>query len=433
MAAEEGAFLHSTKTHFEQIGGSDALAAIRQKAWERFASLGLPNKENDAFRNVSLRDLYSTEFCIDTSTPCPESIAQEIPKALIPESKHSHVVFVNGVYCPHFSDMSALGSGCLVLTFSQAMHSHRHFLDRHLHKAIKEETDPFALLNLALHPLGLFLFIAPKQYILPPIQCIQILSGDQTHLCAPRIQLALGAHSDVKWISTHLFLNKQQPHCTIPHFDLLLDEGAHCDFVGHLFPLCSDWCFDTLRAHLKRDAVLKAISVINGSKATRQNIHVQCAGENSEADIKGLWMLKGSLHAHAHVLIDHAAPCTRSMQLFKGILLDASQSSFEGKIIVRQEAQKTQAYQLNNNLILGQAALARSKPNLEIFADDVKASHGATFARPDKAQLFYLKSRGIDEELAQRLLMQGFYQEILNEIPYDFLRKIIESSIRGDK
>jgi len=434
MAAEEGAFLQSIKAHFEQMRGETALATIRQKAWERFIALGLPSREDEAFRSVSLRDLYSTTFHADqASKSCEENIAQEIAKVLLPESRHSHVVFVNGVFCPHLSDTSELSSGSVVLTFSQAMRSHGHFLERHLLKAIKEENDPFALLNLALHPSGLFLYIAPKLHISQPIQCIQIATCDRPQLCVPRIQLALGAHSAIKWISTQLFLNEQQSHCSIPHLDLFLDEGAHFHFFGHLFPLTSDWCFDTIRAHLKRDAALKALSVISGSKATRQNIHMQCAGENSEADIKGLWMLSGSLHAHAHVIIDHSAPRTRSMQLFKGILLDASQSSFEGKIIVRQAAQKTEAYQLNNNLILGQAALAHSKPNLEIFADDVKASHGATFARPDEAQLFYLKSRGIHQELAQHLLMHGFYQEILDQIPYVFLRKSIEMSMRGNK
>ena len=160
-------------------------------------------------------------------------------------------------------------------------------------------------------------------------------------------------------------------------------------------------------------------------------MQAQLNGENSEADLKGLWILREHQHAHAHILIEHMAPRTRSMQLFKGVLLDASQSSFEGKIMVQREAQKTEAYQLNNNLILGKAAIAHSKPNLEIFADDVKASHGATVSRPDDAQLLYLKSRGILEETAQQLLMTGFYKEILDQIPYNGLRDklIVESAM----
>ena len=111
------------------------------------------------------------------------------------------------------------------------------------------------------------------------------------------------------------------------------------------------------------------------------------------------------------------------MQLFKGILFDASQSSFAGKILVKQEAQKTQAYQLNKNLLLGKAAIAQSRPHLEIHADDVKASHGATVAQPTEAELFYLKSRGITEEEAKQLLIVGFYREILDQIPYARLKR----------
>lgn len=152
----------------------------------------------------------------------------------------------------------------------------------------------------------------------------------------------------------------------------------------------------------------------------RKDIYVQCAGENSEADLKGLTMLQDALCAHTHIVVEHTAPRTRSMQRFKGLLRDASQSGFKGKILVRPAAQKTEAYQLNAHLLLGHAAIAHSKPHLEIFADDVKASHGATVAHLEQAQLFYLKSRGIDEASAKQLLIDAFCREILDEIPPNF-------------
>src|SRR5262249_47004993 len=128
--------------------------------------------------------------------------------------------------------------------------------------------------------------------------------------------------------------------------------------------------------------------------------------------------------AHTHAIVEHQAPHTTSMQRFKGVLNGHSQSSFEGKILVHPEAQKTQAYQLNNNLLLSRGAIAQSKPNLEVFADDVKASHGATFSQLERDKLFYLNTRGIDFNLARRLLIWGFCREMIEGIPYhSLLRK----------
>jgi Fe-S cluster assembly protein SufD len=401
----------------EKLSVQDALLHFRQKAWEKFLAMGLPSRDDEAFRYVSLRDLYAAmaQGSLEQIMSL-EKLA--IRDKVLPECAHSYIVFVNGKYQPALSDTSALSSSCSIYPLSQAMQKLGHFLSSQLLKAIQEEKDPFALLNLALHADGVFVYISPKQNVSHPIQCIQVTTAESSSFSAARIQLALGAAARAEWISTHLTLNQGQAHCASPSIDLFLEQGAELHVYGHLSPAPLHWCFDTVRAHLKRDSMLKIIHVLGGSKATRQNIYVECAGENAQADVKGLWKLTDNLRAHAHVVVDHLAPHTRSMQLFKGILLDASQSSFEGKIIVRDAAQKTEAYQMSKHLLLGQAAIAHSKPNLEIFADDVKASHGATIARPDAAQLFYLKSRGIEESQARALLMHGFYQEIIDEIPY---------------
>jgi Fe-S cluster assembly protein SufD len=150
---------------------------------------------------------------------------------------------------------------------------------------------------------------------------------------------------------------------------------------------------------------------------TRHDYRVAMSGENSEALLHGLLTLKDRREAHNNILIDHQAPHCRSNQLFKGVLSDVSRSSFEGKILVRQEAQKTEAFQLNNNLLLSERANADSKPNLEIFADDVKASHGATIGQLNAEHLFYLKTRGLRDIEAKKLLVNGFCREILDLIP----------------
>lgn len=432
MSGCEAAFLD----FLQKILVKDALSNFREKAWEKFLTMGLPSRNDEAFRFVNVRDLYAamSQTLSPVQMTSQEELVREIQEKVLPECQHSYIVFVDGKYQPRLSDTSALSASCSLYPLSQAMQKLNHFLSSHLLKAIKEEKDPFALLNLALHSEGLFLYISPKQSIPCPIQCIQVITEESSPFSAARIHVAIGANAKVQWISTHLALNPGHAHCASPLIDLFLEQGAELHFFEHLSPAPLHWCFESIRAHLKQGCVLKIVNVLDGSKATRQNIYVECAGEKADADVKGLWMLTDNLRAHAHVVIEHLAPETRSMQLFKGILLDASQSSFDGKIIVRELAQKTEAYQLNKHLLVGQAAIAHSKPNLEIFADDVKASHGATIARPDAGQLFYLKSRGIEERQAQSLLMHGFYKEILDQIPKSLSLKIenlLESHMQG--
>jgi Fe-S cluster assembly protein SufD len=140
-------------------------------------------------------------------------------------------------------------------------------------------------------------------------------------------------------------------------------------------------------------------------------------------------MLQQASQSHTHVFVEHAAPHARSLQKFKGVLKDIAQSSFEGKIFVRPVAQKTEAYQLNHNLLLSEGAIANAKPNLEIFADDVKASHGATFSQVDEEQLFYLKSRGLSSMDATQLLIRGFMQEMIDQIPIASVRHGVEKDV----
>lgn len=398
------ALLEQLRATYAQVHGKDNLSHMRQAAWEKFCAMGLPQKKEACYRHVQLRELYTASLALISIPTFDCDFAQDI----LPECRHSHIVFVDGHFAPHLSRVEVE-----LLSLPAALQTWRHFLQRHFKKRIEEEKDPFALLNIALHPEGAFLYLPPKQTAI--VQCL-FIETKQTPLCAARLHAIVGKQSTLQLITTHKVVEGAAPQCSLNSLDLFLDEGAHVESLAHL--TSADWCFATLRAELKRQATLRSLSLLDGSKATRHDIGVQCNGEGASATLKGLWMLKNSERAHVHSLVEHNAPHTHSSQLFKGILRDASQSSFSGKICVRPIAQKTESYQLSKHLLLGDAAVAHTEPNLEIGADDVKASHGATIARPDETQLFYLKSRGVDEEEAKQLLVHGFYQEILGEVPY---------------
>jgi Fe-S cluster assembly protein SufD len=271
-------------------------------------------------------------------------------------------------------------------------------------------------LNGALFQEGIFIYIAPNVRCEYPLQVITIQSqGEKPLLCTPRLHLFAGKDSVLKLhfhqeAFCHNFWSNQV-------YDFALEEGAHLAIT--IFSQLSEgaWNFDAIRATLKERSHFSSISFTTGARTHRQDYAVALQGENAEASLAGGWHLKSQRHFHMSVHMEHEKPYCRSLQKFKGILLGNSRSSFEGKILVHKEAQKTQAYQRNNNLLLSEHAFAYSRPNLEIFADDVKASHGATFGKLSEEDLFYLKSRGLSHEQATNLLVSGFIKEITDHFP----------------
>ena len=396
------------------------LTSFRQKGAERLKEIGLPTRSHEAFRYVPLR-----EFCLSSfKQPQEKKLDKTLfSSAILPECIHSHIVFVDGIFSPHLSDLSALPEKTLLTSLEDF---HGSFLQNALHRSLKEETDPFALLNLSTHPKGAFLYLPPKLNAAAPLQCLYVATEGDSALLSPRLHLALGAHSSLRCIFTTHGIGS---HCAIPTLEISLEDGAHLDLINIIDP-SAVWHFETLRAQLKKNATLHSLSIGFGGKAVRQSYRVRLAGENSEAHLNGLFVLDDHRTAHTHAVIDHEAPHTRSLQKFKSVLNGHSQSSFEGKILVRPEAQKTEAYQLNNNLLLSQGAIANSKPNLEVFADDVKASHGATISQLDDEQLFYLNTRGIDQAMGRQLLINGFCGEMIGKIPYDSLLQKLNTSLK---
>jgi Fe-S cluster assembly protein SufD len=404
------AFHSHLLSHFEARKGLDALVSWRNLGWDLLNALGLPDKSLSSFQYVPLREFYALTFEMSQDAECS---LEDVQRLVYPECTHSYFVFVDGTLRLDLSDLSALPPSIILLPLHEAQRKFAHLLNHRLNTAISEEKDPFAALNLALHTQGAFLSIPPNTELKMPIQCVHV--STEKKLSAPRLHLFIGAHSQVKWISTSL---SSPAHFCNTFTDLTLEEGARFQSVQILRPDEQSWHFESLRATVKKDAELSCLSMTTGSKTVRQDYRVALVGQGASATLQGIAMLKNKNHSHVHVHMDHQAPHTHSSQLFKGVLCELSQSSFEGKIYVHPAAQKTQAYQLNNHLILGKHAQAFAKPNLEIFADDVKASHGATVAQIDPAQLFYLNTRGIDNALAKNLLVSAFAQEILTQISH---------------
>lgn len=364
---------------------------VDQETWKQFVKSGLPTKKCELFRYVRLSDLYAHSFGVVCEGSLP----------LKPQE--GRLLFVNGRYCP---ELSSPPKEVVTLPLSNALKIYSGFLTQRL---TREESDPFALLNRALSSEGLFLYIPPKCETRLEI-VHHITEQKEAIILAPRLYLFAGKGSQ-----THLLHSYQAKGFTTSVADFSLDEEASLTVTTVFGKNPSSWHFDAIRATLKRGSRWKSFAMAGGEITSRQDYAIHLLEEGGEASLYGACQVEGKSHHHINVFMEHAAPHCRSHQHFKNVLRDAARTSFEGKIFVHPCAQKTEAYQRNHNLILGKRASANSKPNLEIFASDVKASHGATVGQIDPEQLFYLTSRGISEKGAKELLIQGFLKEILED------------------
>lgn len=383
----------SLDTHFATLfqEQKDALLPLRKEAWSRFLSLGFPTQKGEAFQYVKMRRL---------SDPLPLATFSS-------ESMEGDLVFVNGHYIQTPSPF-------MILSLEEAEKRFSTLFKGSWTEELKKEQDPFAALNGALQPNGAFLYIPPKTILANPLRIIHYRTGSLASMAMPRLHIYLGSLSEV---SIHMETVGDAPVAVNQVVTLSLDEGARLKMANIHSKPHPAWHFEALRASLKRNSSLQVTTLNHGGPTSRFSSHAYLLQEGAEASLSSLSLLDDKNESHAHVLINHAAPSCRSNQLFKNVLQGTSHSSFEGKIYVEQIAQKTEAFQLNNNLLLSPHAQAESKPNLEIFADDVKASHGATFGALDPDHIFYLQSRGLTKPLAEKLLIAGFCEEVLSLIP----------------
>lgn len=389
------------------------LSFLQNLSQEKFLRLGLPDRSKENYQYVPLNKLYEGAF-----EGRENSIEVQLETSRLPESANSSFVFVDGCFSKELSSLDAMPKQVVIMPLSAALTgSYSSYLKHRMQMLTQEEGDSLALLNGAVASDGLFIYVPPKVKIEAPIQFLFLQTGKQA-FCVSRIHLFMGAQAEAHFVSSI------EGDCRFYNgfLDVALEEKAICSYACHTGLDSTGGNFSFFRATLKKGSFLKSDLVTFGGDLLRHDYKVSLLGEMAEVELRGLAPLTGAKQAHVHVHVEHSAPSCRSHQLFKNVLLAKSRSSFTGKIYVKRVAQKTQAYQLNKNLVLSDLAMAFSKPNLEIFADDVKASHGSTIAQLEEEHLLYLRTRGISLEEAQALLIHGFCEEILEKISIASLR-----------
>jgi Fe-S cluster assembly protein SufD len=399
---------------------NEAFRSSRAKYWDLFLQIGLPHRKTESFQYLPLNQLYAGTYAIPAQ---PALSFDSLTNFIYPECAESLLVFINGEFCEKFSRKAAIPSQLIISPFSQAVKTYHSFLSNRWTKSLKEEKDCFAALNGALHGEGVFIYLPPKLKINAPIQILHVIDANEDMATlSPRIQVFAGAQSEATFLSSTALLSKH-PCWVNQLIDFSIEEGASIVYNSTIKNPRNSWHFEAIRAQLKKNSQFKSVNVTTQGKISRQDYRVYLTGDNAEASLYGLCSLDERSQSHVNVHMEHQAPNCRSLQLFKGVLDGVSRSSFEGKIYVLPDAQKTDAFQLNKHLLLSEHTIANSKPNLEIFADDVKASHGSTVGQMDPEHVFYLKARGLSEKESKQLLIQGFNQEISDLLAIKTIRE----------
>jgi len=415
---------------FASNGGSEApvwVAESRRAAIGRFAERGFPTTRQEAWRLTDLKPILRHSFSLaakpDGRITAADFDAYRIDPAI------PVIVMVNGRFVPELSQAPDV-AGITVTSLRQAMQEQEALVRPHLAKLAKDEENPLVSLNAAFIDDGIFVHVSANAQA-GSMQIIHAFaaSDERPQVAYPRTLIVVDGGASASIVESFVTIGAG---VTWTNSVTELVVGANADLKVHRLQEESHDAFHTAStwSWQERDSRLSNLIFAFGGGLTRQDIVAILDGEGAESTLNGLSVLGGRQHVDYHTALDHAKPHCNSWEYFNGIFGGRSRGIFNGRIIVREGAQKTDAKQTNNNLLLTDTARADSQPQLEIYADDVKCTHGATLGPIDETHLFYLQSRGLTREDAQQLLTYGFASEILNGVTLLPLRIRLEAMVK---
>lgn len=405
-----------------------AVGEIRQNALRFFEQHGFPTKRDEEWKYTNLKPILKHDYKLLPKTD--EAIEfKDVKRYFLNEVDTYRLVFINGVYSSWLSKTTHQGYD--VCTFSSALKRFKEDVETHFsHYAPKEE--PMAALNTAFARDGAFIRVPANTVVNKPIEIVFFSTGLGAEVMTqPRNLIIVGENAQVQIIERHRSLTD---HAVLTNVvtEMAVDKSA----VVHYYKVQNDnnaaSLIDTTVVNQQGQSNVTMGTFSFGGKLVRNNLSFLLNGEYSESHMDGITIIGEGQHVDHHTLVDHKVPNCFSRELYKGIYDGNAHGVFNGKVIVRQDAQKTNAFQQNNNVLLSEKASVDTKPQLEIFADDVKCSHGCTVGQLDEEAMFYLRSRGIPEKEAKALLMYAFSSDALNYVHIPELKSRL-NYIMGNK
>ncbi|MFN0084609.1 MAG: Fe-S cluster assembly protein SufD [Blastocatellia bacterium] len=423
LVKEKENYFSAYKLFAETRVGRDPawLIAMREKAGAAFESLDFPTTRVEAWKYTNISPILRVPFrqVFDLS---PEGLPSEaIAACTFEESRASQLVFVNGLYSRELSNLSALPAGATVCNFGEIPAGGGAEIRRHLAAHADYRDEIFTALNTACLGDGAFVHIPGGKAIETPIHLLFLSTGKEPTVSHPRALIIAGEGAAATLIESYASIGKEV-YFTNAVTEVFASRGAALDHYRLQEESERAFHIGRTQAVQERDSNYMSYAISLGGEIARHTLDVSLTGEGIETTIDGLYVTTGRQHTDNHTTIDHAHPNCASHQLYKGILDGRSRAVFNGKIFVREGAVLTDARQLNKNLLLSAAAHVDTKPELEIFADDVKCSHGATVGQLEDEELFYLASRGLPTERARALLTYGFAEDVISRIKLPSVR-----------
>ena len=423
-------YLSDFKT-FSTNGASLAptwLKQLRESAIRQFERMGFPTTRDERWRFTNLSALTKATF--DRVRDCDDDLPSESDLALhgLDLAGAHRIVFVNGRYAESLSRLDGIPKNVIVSDLASAVKLATEPVVRYLARHAKADNNPFTALNTAFVTDGAFIYVPEDVVLETPIQVVYLASVPH-QVMHPRSLIVIGNGAAATVVERYVGLI-DDVYWTNTVCEVVVEENARLDI--YRVQQESDQAYHTATSHAyqRRDSRYSLTTVAVGSALCRHDIEVKLDGTGAECHLYGLSQLSGRQHVDNHTTIDHVKPHCRSWEYFNGIYDQRSRGVFTGRIIVRPDAQGTDSKQTNNNLLLSERARADSQPQLEIYADDVRCTHGATLGPIDEEALFYLQSRGLEVTEARNLLTYGFGVEILNQITIGDLRSELDELLQ---
>ncbi len=406
------------------------LKSLRLAAIGKFSELGFPTVKQEDWRFTNILPLTRSHFRRSPAAGLPGIRPEEINKHIVDGCRESVLVFINGHFNKGLSNISALPAGVAAGSLAESFEAYGDVVRQHLGKHLPLQSHPFAALNSAFVHDGAFVYVPEGIAVTPSIQLlfVSVGHGDKHAVAYPRNLIIADKKASATFIENYVSLS-EDIYFTNTVSEVFVERESAVDYVKIQQESERAFHVGTMQVEQGSQSIFTAFSLALGASIARNDINIAVNGEQCETMLDGLYLPANDQLVDHHTFIDHTQPNCSSREIFKGIITAKSRSVFNGKIFVRKEAQKTDSKQTNKNLLLSDTATVDTKPQLEIFADDVKCTHGATVGGLDAASLFYVKSRGISGEAARALLTVGFAGEVTTYINSEALRKHVDTLV----
>ncbi|MGI9527234.1 MAG: Fe-S cluster assembly protein SufD [Weeksellaceae bacterium] len=400
---------------------------MRDEALATFEAKGFPTTKNEEWKYTSLRSVLAQDFVIGAKGDDDDLSYSQLKKYMVHNIDSYKIVFINGIFSSHFSTTTHDEADVCVLSSAMRQGKYQTVLENFYNKIVKGEEEMVAL-NTAYTKDGAYIHIQDNVVLSQPIQILYFYTGDAVQFANPRNLVVLGNNAQAQIIERHQTLNGKANFVNAVT-EIYVGNNSHLDYYKVQDDDLEASLVDSTFVEQERDSVASIQTFSTGGKLTRNGLNFVQKGENCNSVMNGITLGSGDQLIDHHTFMEHIFPNCESHELYRTILDGRAKGIFNGKVLVDADAQKIDAFQQNNNVLLSSDAYVFSKPQLEIFADDVKCSHGCTIGQLDHDAMFYLKSRGIPTKEAKALLLYAFMADVTESIKIPELKANITEII----